>query len=154
MYEMCLSTFICCRYAYGCTFTLLHLWMLPRLGNLGQRGYYEMMAWWHCWGYRPPLTAFYIHIWYMKVFEHLHMLWISIWVHPYTVTPGKVGPDFGNFDQCGYYEMMAQWHCWGCTPPLTDSHIHIGIWKVFEHLHMLWIGIWGHPYTVTLEKLA
>jgi hypothetical protein len=38
-------------------------------------------------------------------------------------------------------EMMACCHCWDCKPLLTAFHIHIGIWKVFEHLHMLWIGI-------------
>jgi hypothetical protein len=127
------------------------------------------MAWWHCWGCRPPLTTFHIHTGFMesvqatsyavdmhmgaplhcytwqswprfwlfgsawllwnygiddivgtvdhhwllptfifdvwKVFEHLHMLWIGIWVHPCTVTPGKVGPDFGYFGQRGYNEM-------------------------------------------------
>jgi hypothetical protein len=23
-------------------------------------------------------------------------------------------------------------------------------WKAFEHVHLLWIGIWVHPCTVTL----
>jgi hypothetical protein len=26
-----------------------------------------------------------------EVFEHLHDLWMGIWVHPYTVTPVQVG---------------------------------------------------------------
>ena len=30
-----------------------------------------------------------------------------MWVHPYTVTPGKIGPDVGNLGQHSYYEM---WH--------------------------------------------
>jgi hypothetical protein len=29
-----------------------------------------------------------------KVFEHLEMLWMGIWVHPYTVMPLQVGVDF------------------------------------------------------------
>ena len=29
-----------------------------------------------------------------KVFEHLEMLWMGIWVHPYTVTPIRVGVNF------------------------------------------------------------
>jgi len=34
-------------------------------------------------------------------------------------------------------------------PPLTASHIHIKcVYKVIEHLNMLWMGIWGHPYPV------
>jgi hypothetical protein len=27
----------------------------------------------------------------LKVFEHLYMLWMGLWVHPYTVTPVPVG---------------------------------------------------------------
>jgi hypothetical protein len=29
-----------------------------------------------------------------KVFKHLHMLWMGIWVHPYTVIPVQVGAKF------------------------------------------------------------
>ena len=29
-----------------------------------------------------------------KVFQHLDMLWMGIWVHPYTVMPVQVGEDF------------------------------------------------------------
>ncbi len=126
----------------------------PDFGYLGQCGYYEIMAWWHCWGCRPPLTASHIHIrciksvWAPSYAVDRHM---GVPLHCYT---GKIGPDFGYFGQCGYYEMMAWWHCWGCRTPLTASHIHVGYIKVFEHHHMLWIGIWVHPYTVTLANLA
>jgi hypothetical protein len=37
-----------------------------------------------------PLSQLYVH----KVFEHLKMLWIRSWVHPYTVTLVKMGPRF------------------------------------------------------------
>jgi hypothetical protein len=40
---------------------------------------------------------------------------------------------------------------------LTASKIHIGypkVDKVFEHLHMMWMGIWVHPYTVILVKVG
>ncbi len=68
----------------------------PDFGNLGQRDNYEMMAWWHCWGCRPPLFASHIHIGYIKsvwapsyaVDRH-----IGVPLHSYTA---KVGPDFGN----------------------------------------------------------
>jgi hypothetical protein len=33
----------------------------------------------------------------LKVFEHLHMRWIDIWVHPYTVTPVPVGANLNNW---------------------------------------------------------
>ncbi len=107
-------------------------------GNLGQHGYYEMMACWRCWGYRPSLTASYIHIGYMK----------RVWAPSYAVDrhmgapshyyTGKVGPDFGNLGQCGYYEMMACWCCWGCSPPLFASHIHIRYTK----------SVWAPSYAV------
>ncbi len=127
----------------------------PDFGNLGQRGYYEMMAWWYYWGCRPPLTASLIHIEYIK----------SVWAPSYAADKhmdaplhcytGKVGPDFGNLDQYAYSEMMAWWHCWGRRPPLFASHIHIDfIRKVFEHHFMLWIDILMNPYTITLAELA
>jgi hypothetical protein len=31
-----------------------------------------------------------------KVFKHLEMLWMGIWVHPYTVTLVQVGAKFGE----------------------------------------------------------
>jgi len=30
------------------------------------------------------------------VIEHLHMLWMGIWVHPYTVIPVQVGAKVGE----------------------------------------------------------
>jgi hypothetical protein len=36
---------------------------------------------------------------------------------------------------------------------LHSLYLHTFIfypWKVFEHVHMLWIGIWVHPCSVTL----
>jgi hypothetical protein len=154
-------------------------------------------------------------IWNMS--EHYHMLWIGIWVHPYTVTPVEVNQIMANWRQHSYYE-MAWWHCWDCRPPLNASHIHIryikSVWApsyavdrhmgaplhcytaklaqilviwvsvatmkwwhddileavdhhwllstsildvqiVFEHHHMLLIGIWvHHPYTVTPGKVG
>jgi hypothetical protein len=32
----------------------------------------------------------------LKVFEHLPMLWMRLWVHPYTVTPVPVGGEFAK----------------------------------------------------------
>jgi hypothetical protein len=104
----------------------------PDFGNLGQHGYYEMMAWWHCWSCRPPLFASHIHIGYMK----------CVWAPSYAVDrhmdaplhcyTRKVGPYLGKLDQLGYYEVMAWWHCWGCRPPLTAFHIHI------EYMKRVW----------------
>jgi len=37
-----------------------------------------------------PTTISYVY----KVFWHLDMLWMGIWVHPYTVTPVLVGGEF------------------------------------------------------------
>ena len=34
----------------------------------------------------------------LKVFEHLHMLWMGLWVHPYIVTPVLVG---ANIEKLG-----------------------------------------------------
>ncbi len=146
-----------------------------------------------------------------NVLKHLHMLWMGIWVHPYTVIHlCRWGQNFVNLGK-GEAKMMLWCHGWGCKPPMTASHIHISfiesvwgpsyavdghmdaplhrytcagdgqilgnwgkgnpiwhcgvmveavnhhwlhptfildVYKVIEHLHMLWMGIWMHPYTV------
>ncbi len=151
----------------------------------------------------------------LKVFEHLHMLWMGMWVHPYTLTPVHVGPNFGNmgvrvssnphhagamFGGCKPSHFVYQihikclWSVWA-TSYAVDEHMgaplhsytcagggktlkKIGllrvspnniimsclesvnhptllltsilhVLKVFEHLHMLWMGMWVHPYTLT-----
>ncbi len=40
-----------------------------------------------------PTSISYIY----NVFKHLDMLWVDIWMHPYTdIMPLKVGVDFGD----------------------------------------------------------
>jgi hypothetical protein len=43
----------------------------------------------------------------LKVFEHLHMLWMDIWVHPYTVTSVPV---VGNIAQFGVMQSPNNTH--------------------------------------------
>ncbi len=58
------------------------------------------MKWWHDYiveavDHHWLISTSLLDVW--KVFEQQHLLLIGIWVHPhYTVTPGKVGPDFGK----------------------------------------------------------
>ena len=59
-----------------------------------------------------------------KVIEHLHMLWMGIWVHPYMVIPVQVGAKFWKIGVRQSPNVL--WcHAWGCKPPLSASHIHI-----------------------------
>ncbi len=62
MYIKCLSTFICCGWAYGCTLSLLYLctWG-PNFGKLWL-GQAPMTLWCHGWGCKPLLTASHINI--------------------------------------------------------------------------------------------
>ena len=46
---------------------------------------------------KPPNSASYTSILHvLRVFEHLHMLWMGMWVHPYTLTPVHARAKFGN----------------------------------------------------------
>ncbi len=71
-----------------------------------------------------PLLQLYIH----KVFEHLQMLWIRSWVHPYTVTLVKVGPRFRKIcvRLCENVAMMSLLRPFGptvCIPLLHCTYI-------------------------------
>jgi hypothetical protein len=117
-------------------YTVIPVEVAQIMASWSQHGYYEMMAWWH--------SASHIHIWFMK----------SVWAPSYAVDrhmgaplhcyTGKVGPDFGNLGQCGYYEMMAWWHCWGYRLPLTAFHIYIGYIE----------SVWAPSYAVDRQMGA
>ncbi len=43
--------------------------------------------------------------------------------------------------------------CWGVMVEAVNHHLLqptsiLDVYKVFKHVHMLWMGIWMHPYTV------
>ncbi len=93
--QKCFSTLICCGWTYGCTLTLLYLCKWG--GNLGKLGcgWEQMVLWCHGWVYKQLQTAYPTSIPYVyKVFWHLDMLWIDIWVHPYTVILVQMGVNF------------------------------------------------------------
>ncbi len=135
METKCLSTFICCGWAYAeCTLALLYLcrWRQTKFGNLGS-GRAETTIWCHGWGYKPPLSVSNIHIGCKQ----------SGWAHSYTVnehigTPytvicageGKYLEIFGN--------AKAKWHHGWCCKPLTASHIHVGCMQ----------SVWAPSYAV------
>ena len=80
------------------------------------------------------------------------MLWNGIWVHPYTVMMvqggGQILENWGQAEQksrCGFIVEAVN------HPTLHHTSI-IHVYEVFEHLHMLWKGIWVHPYTVMMVQ--
>ncbi len=114
-------------------------WRLPQiLGNWGNSEWIrcnDVMAeavkprWLH------PTFTLYIY----KVFKHLKMLCIGSWMQPYTDTPAEGWPRFlgnwGNSEWIWCHDVMvvAIKHRW-LHPTFTY------IYKVFEHLKMLWIA--------------
>ena len=76
--------------------------------------------------------------------DYLEMLWMGIWVHPYTVTPVRVGVDFREI---GAWRSPSDFvvSCWLRLLNLIDGipqpwHIC----KVLEQLEMLWMGMGEH----------
>jgi hypothetical protein len=50
---------------------------------------------------------------------------------------------------------MPLCYAWGCRTYWTASHSYEYIYKVVEHLQILWIGIlWGHTHTVTTTYIS
>ena len=83
-----------------------------------------------------------------KVFLHLDMVWMGVWVHSYTARPVQVGGGFWGFG--GRSE--PEWCCNVIVEATTcfrlDPTSILDVYKVFWNLDMVWMGIWVHPYTV------
>jgi hypothetical protein len=75
------------------------------------------------------------------------------WAYGYTLMPyymcrwGWVLGKMGYGRTC----VMLWSHCWGCKPPLTASHIHIGCKQSVLAPWDAWMGIWVHPYAIPLH---
>jgi hypothetical protein len=142
MYTKRVSTLRCFGWAYG--YTLMPYYMC-RWGRIwGKMGYCQacMMLRCHGWGCKPPTTASHIHVGYIK----------SVWA-PWDAVDGHMtGYTLMLYYMCrwgwiwgkmGYGRacMMLRCHGWGCKPPKTASHIHIGCLK---SVWAPWDAVDGH----------
>jgi hypothetical protein len=88
-----------------------------------------------------------------KVFKHLKQLWMGIWQHIHTVTTTEVSPDSGKFskiiDDVNVETIPLRYQPFKLHP--TSMWY---IYKVFDHLKQLWMGIWQHIHTVTTTDVS
>jgi hypothetical protein len=80
------------------------------------------------------------------------MWWVGIWVDPETVTHYvKMGGPITILQHCG--EMGPQWQCDVMVEAARGPKLHptsiLGVYEVFEHIHILWLGLWIQPYCNT-----
>jgi hypothetical protein len=75
---------------------------------------------------------------------------MGIWVYPYTVMPVQVRR--GVLENWGGAE--PEWCCNVMVKAPNPLGVHPTsmsyVYKVFQHLDTLWMGIWLHPYTVPI----
>ncbi len=93
---------------------------------------------------RHPTSISYVY----KVFQHLDMLWMDSWVHPYTDTcAGRV-----SFWKVGVWVrangVVVSWLRLQTASDCIPNPYNL--YKVLKHLDMLLMDISVHPYTVTL----
>ncbi len=91
-----------------------------------------------------PTSTLYLY----KVFEHLKMLWLRSRVQPYMDTPMTIYSDFGKLGQAEWKwcnDVMVE----AVKHPRVHPNFTLYIYKVFQHLKMLWISSRVQPYTDT-----
>ena len=76
---------------------------------------------------------------------------MGIWQHIHTITTTDVSPDLGELAEilddgkCSQYAMVEAVEPFKLHPTSMSY-----IYKVFEHLEQLWMGIWQHIHTVAI----
>ncbi len=107
-----------------------------------------MTLWCHGWGCKALLTTSLIHIRSIK----------SAWAPSYAVD-GHIGAPLQCYTCAGggqrlenWGNVEPKWHCGVMVEAVNHHWLHptsiLDGYKVFEHLQMLWMGVWVHPYTV------
>ncbi len=111
-------------------------------------GWAQMMLWRHGWGSKPPLIASHIHIGCI----------FSIWSPSYAVD-GCMGAPLHCYTCAGGGQILENWGKaepkWCCgvmVETINHRWLHptsiLDVYKVFELIHVLWMGVLVHPYTV------
>jgi len=153
MYTKCFSTLRCCGWAYG--YTLLPYYMCRWGWILGKIGYSWACMMLRCrdWGCKPPMTASPNHIPYWMYTKCLSTLRCCGWAYGcilIAVLHVQVGVNFE-----GKWGMAEPVWCCGCgvmveaaNPQWLHPTSILDVYKVFEQLEMLWMGIWVHPSAI------
>jgi hypothetical protein len=141
--DMQMSAFLHC-YTITLLVKLTQIWVI--WGSLG-------MVWWN----NDMLT-------WLRQYNsllHIHKICIkSDWAHSYAVdrhigvplhcyTSGHIVLGYGNLGMVGLNNDLLTWLLLYNTVHFFSTSI-VNIYKVLEHIHILWIGIWVHPCTFIL----
>ena len=82
---------------------------------------------------------------------------MGIWQHIHTVTTTDVSPDLGEFAEIidDVNVKTSQYAINEAVEPFKLHPIPMSyIYYVFEHLTLLWMGIWQHIHTVTTTDIS
>ncbi len=140
-YEECLSTLICCPWAYISSFKQLYPHYLAHILGFWVTFGVKMMSLRHGWPWQPPQTACCIHI------RHIQ----SVWPHWYAVH-GQMAVASNSYTHTTWIRFLGLWSLvestWcHCVMVETDSQLKLlptytlNIYKVFEHIDILSMGI-------------
>jgi hypothetical protein len=130
--------------------TWLRFWCSGSLGHLWRQMMFLFLR--HVWGSQPPQSACPIHIRHIQsVWAH----WYAVHRHTAAALHSYIYPTWLRFWESGSYvesnDVITSW--------LADRHLNLlpasilDIYKVFEHIDMLSIGIGYQPYTLILPTL-
>jgi hypothetical protein len=142
LYTKCLSTLVCCGWTYGCIPNMWHLcrwgWIFEKLGydGVSLNGYCSLMVEATKVPRLYPISILYV----CKVFEHLGMVWMDIWVHPSDVTPMQVGVNCcWKIGVCASPNGIVVW--WLRLPRVPDYIPHTYIaWYTKWFSTLVWCG--------------
>jgi len=89
-----------------------------------------------------------------KVNEPIHMQWMGIWNHRQPVTIALVDPDFDSRLKAWVtLQGYKPYHYAVVEAPYPSKAACTSMrctYKVYEPLHMQWMGIWNHQQPVTI----
>ncbi len=139
-YTKCLSTFICCPWAWGSSLKQLYPAYWAQILGFWVTCGVKMMSLRHGWGWQPTQTTSQSHI------RHIQ----SVWVHSYAVH-GHVAVASNSYTHTTWLRFWGSWsHVeskW-CIYIMVeaDSHLKLlptstfDIYKAFEYIDMLSMG--------------
>ncbi len=143
----CLTTFICCPWAYSSSHKQLHLPYFAHILGFWVTCGVKMMSLHHGWGWQPPQTASHIHI---RSIQSVWAHWCAVHGHRTLASISYTHLTWVIFWGTGSLVESR----WGHNVIVEgESHLRLlpastlDLYKVFELIDMLSLGIKQQPFT-------
>ena len=132
------------------------IWQISR--NPGSLQGYKLYHYTNDEAFQPPNVDPTFMSYIYKMFDNLHMQWMGVrQIHHYSIiTAGgaKIWQISRNLGSLLSFKLYHYTSDEAFQPPKVDPTFMSYIYKIFENLHIQWMGVWIHHHSIVTPRFG